>query len=179
MSAAPIPEGPVEHSLDCLTGPEIHSLLELGVAQLDGAAKEADGRVDRLAHALVDLRTGLNEITRMLGQHASPTVLAARIESMSESVRDAVVAMQFYDKMTQRLSHVREGLEITRGHIDNTPAPHSTGWSRICEGMRAQYSMVEERAVFDFLLHGTGPQQMLEALADLRGATNPGELELF
>jgi hypothetical protein len=39
--------------------------------------------------------------------------------------------------------------------------------------------MVEERVVFDFLLRGTGPEQMLQALTDLRGATNPGELELF
>ena len=39
--------------------------------------------------------------------------------------------------------------------------------------------MVEERVIFDFLMKGTGPEQMLAALADLRGATNPGELELF
>jgi hypothetical protein len=164
---------------EAVTGAEVHSLLELGIAQLDGAVKEADGRVDRLAHSLVDLRRGLDEITQLLAQHASPTVLAARIEAMNENVNAAVVAMQFYDKLTQRLAHVREGLQMTRAHIDATDAPHSDHWADLCAAIRAQYSMVEERVVFDFLLRGTGPEQMLEALTDLRGATNPGELELF
>jgi hypothetical protein len=166
-------------AVGALTGAEIHSLLELGIAQLDGAVKEADGRVDRLAHSLVDLRRGLDEITQLLAQHASPTVLAARIEAMNENVNAAVVAMQFYDKLTQRLAHVREGLHMPRAHINATVTPHSDHWVDLCAAIRARYSMVEERVVFDFLLRGTGPEQMLEALTDLRGATNPGELELF
>jgi hypothetical protein len=180
MSALPVVVAePVSDAAGALTGAEIHALLELGIAQLDGAVKEADGRVDRLAHSLVDLRRGLDEITQSLAQHASPTVLAARIEAMNENVNAAVVAMQFYDKLTQRLAHVREGLQMPRAHIDATDAPHSDHWADLCASIRARYSMVEERVVFDFLLRGTGPEQMLEALTDLRGATNPGELELF
>jgi hypothetical protein len=180
MSAVPvIAAEPTAAAAGALTGAEIHSLLELSVAQLEGAVKEADGRVDRLAHSLVELRQGLDEITQLLAQHASPTVLAARIEAMNDHVNAAAVAIQFYDKLTQRLAHVREGLQLPRAHIDATEAPHSVHWADLCAAIRARYSMVEERVVFDFLLRGTGPEQMLQALTDLRGATNPGELELF
>jgi hypothetical protein len=87
--------------------------------------------------------------------------------------------MQFYDKLTQRLAHVREGLALPKALIDAGPQPKSAHFDEVCAQIRARYSMVEERVVFDFLLRGTGPEQMLEALMDLRGATNPGELELF
>ena len=162
-----------------INGPELYALLELAIAQLDGAVKEADGRVDRLSHALVDLRQGLDDITHLLAHHASPTALAARIEAMNEQIGAAVVAMQFYDKLTQRLAHVREGLALPKAQIDTTPQPHSEQWQALCTRIRSRYSMVEERVIFDFLVRGTGPEQMLEALTDLRGATNPGELELF
>jgi hypothetical protein len=39
--------------------------------------------------------------------------------------------------------------------------------------------MVEERVLFDFLIRGTGPREMMQALTDLQGASRPGELELF
>ncbi len=179
MNATAVPQVPQVLEAGHLSGREIHSFLELAFAQLDGAVKEADGRVDRLSHALVDLRKGLDEITQLLAQHASPAMLAASIERMNEEVSDAVVAMQFYDKLTQRLAHVREGLALPKALIDAGPQPKSAHFDEVCAQIRARYSMVEERVVFDFLLRGTGPEQMLEALMDLRGATNPGELELF
>lgn len=179
MSALQVPSAAQILESELLSGAEINSLLELSIAQLDGAVKEADGRVDRLSHALVDLRKGLDDITQLLAHHASPAMLAGRVEAMNEQISSAVVAMQFYDKLTQRLAHVREGLTLPKAHIDASPRPRSMHWPEVCAQIRARYSMVEERVVFDFLLRGTGPEQMLEALTDLRGATNPGELELF
>jgi hypothetical protein len=179
MSAIPAESLAASPDAEHLTGAEIHALLDLGIAQLDGAVKEADGRVDRLSHALVDLRQGLDEITHLLAHHASPAALAARVDAMNEQVSSAVVAMQFYDKLTQRLAHVREGFSLPKAHIDASNHTSSMHWPAVCSQIRARYSMVEERVVFDFLLRGTGPEQMLEALTDLRGATSPGELELF
>ena len=162
-----------------LTTTEIRAFIDLAIAQLDGAVKESDGRVDRLSAALVGLRQSLDEMTDMLAHHASPALLAARLEAMGEQIGSAVVAMQFYDKLTQRLAHVRDGLAIPAQQMDPTPCDESPQYPGTLAQIRARYSMVEERVIFDFLMKGTGPEQMLAALADLRGATNPGELELF
>jgi hypothetical protein len=45
--------------------------------------------------------------------------------------------------------------------------------------VRARYSMVEERVLFDFMMRGLRAEQMLKALQSLREASAPGELELF
>jgi hypothetical protein len=39
--------------------------------------------------------------------------------------------------------------------------------------------MVEDRVLFDFLVRGTGPREMMQALTDLQGASRPRELEPF
>lgn len=177
MSASAAP--PSSTSSPVLTSAEVRAFIDLAVAQLDGAVKESDGRVDRLSSSLVGLRQLLDEMTDLVAHHASPVTLAAKLETMGEQIGSAVVAMQFYDKLTQRLAHVRDGLSIPAQRMDATPAPESTHYPETLAQIRARYSMVEERVIFDFLMKGTGPEQMLAALADLRGATNPGELELF
>jgi hypothetical protein len=87
--------------------------------------------------------------------------------------------MQFYDKMIQRISHVRDGLAIPAETIEAGPAARSAAWEQLLERVRDRYSMVEERVLFDFLIRGTGPREMMQALTDLQGASRPGELELF
>ncbi len=63
--------------------------------------------------------------------------------------------------------------------IEAGPQERSAAWEQLLDEVRGRYSMVEERVLFDFLLRGTGPREMMQALTDLQGASRPGELELF
>ncbi len=162
-----------------LTLGELCSFVDLGVAQLEGAIREADTRVDRLAHSMVGLRESLDKLSGLVQHRHSQHDLTESLNAMREHVSAAVIALQFYDKLTQRLQHVREGLLVPVSHVEEQPAAKSPHWDSLLERVRERYSMVEERVLFDFLMKGAGADQMLTALTDLRGATNPGELELF
>jgi hypothetical protein len=164
----------------------LHQFLNLGVAQLDAAVRESDTQVDKIAQCLAAIATDLQQLeARAQAEPAAKcTDLATSIRA---SVQAAVKALQFYDKLIQRLTHVRAGLAIP---ADATTDPTATAtatatasatidWNGILDQVRARYSMVEERVLFDFMMRGLRAEQMLKALQSLREASAPGELELF
>jgi hypothetical protein len=188
LAQAPADAAPLAPPAAALSVAELRSFLELGAAQLESAMKDSDARVESLTSAInhiVERLAQLREVIAALpaGGDAKALELGTQLESLGAELeldaRQAVVAMQFYDKMIQRITHVRDGLAIPAETIEAAPDDRSAAWEQLLERVRGRYSMVEERVLFDFLIRGTGPREMMQALTDLQGASRPGELELF
>jgi hypothetical protein len=77
----------------------------------------------------------------------------------------------------QRLTHVRDGLVIPAGRRGE--GGHAVDWNDVLDQVRSRYSMVEERALFDFMMRGLSADSMLQALVTMKGTVTPGDLELF
>jgi hypothetical protein len=150
----------------------LHQFLNLGVAQLDAAVRESDAQVDKIAQSLAAIATDMQQFDASAN---TPELVAA----VRSSVAAAVKALQFYDKLVQRLTHVRSGLAIPADATADAGAATRVDWNDILDQVRARYSMVEERVLFDFMMRGLRAEQMLKALQSLREASAPGELELF
>jgi hypothetical protein len=166
---------------------ELRRFLELGAAQLDAAMRESDSRVDKLASAVTAVATDARELEMQLQalESSSPEESGRarqRIRQLSDAlaahVQATITSLQFYDKLIQRLTHVRDGLAIPS---DSTALGVDKGsdWNAMLEQVRSRYSMVEERVLFDFMMRGLSADQMLKALTGLRGTASPGELEVF
>jgi hypothetical protein len=166
---------------------EMRRFLELGAAQLDAAIRESDSRVDKLAGAVTAVATDARELETSVRALDSPNAEESerarqRISQLTDAlvahVQATITSLQFYDKLIQRLTHVRDGLAIPS---DSTAhgVDKSSDWSAMLEQVRSRYSMVEERVLFDFMMRGLSADQMLKALTGLRGTTSPGELEVF
>jgi hypothetical protein len=173
---------------DALSAADLRSFLELGAAQLESAMKESDARVASLTSAVSHISRRLTNIRAIASEipssdEAQCRSLASQLATLSAEMeldaQQAIIALQFYDKLIQRITHVRDGLAIPAETIEASPADRSAAWQRLLERVRGRYSMVEERVLFDFLIRGTGPREMMQALTDLQGASRPGELELF
>jgi hypothetical protein len=167
---------------------ELRRFLELGAAQLDAAIRESDARVDKLAGAVTAVATEARELqaqTRELDVADTARVQQARArirelaENISVHVQATITSLQFYDKLIQRLTHVRDGLAIPSDSAATAAQPATSDWNAMLEQVRSRYSMVEERVLFDFMMRGLSADQMLKALTGLRGAASPGELEVF
>jgi hypothetical protein len=166
---------------------ELRRFLELGAAQLDAAIRESDSRVDKLAAAVSGVATDARELqlqTRALDSAgAQLEQVRARIRQLSSQldahVQATVTSLQFYDKLIQRLTHVRDGLAIPSDCAASATDPGGADWDDMLEQVRSRYSMVEERVLFDFMMRGLSADQMLKALTGLRAAASPGELEVF
>jgi hypothetical protein len=160
--------------------------LELGAVQLGAAIKEADARVGSLAAAVSGLSADALGIEQSAGELRSGD--AARIEQargrivelagrLSAHAHAAISALQFYDRLVQRLMHVRDGLVIPADRLhQGMPAADCEA---LLDAVRACYSMVEERVLFDFLMRGIGANAMFAALVSMRERSATGEPELF
>ena len=100
---------------------ELRRFLELGVAQLDAAMRESDARVQKLAGAVTALANDARELeaqARALGPGDEQQTRQAHdrikqlADALSEHVQATITSLQFYDKLIQRLTHVRDGLAI-------------------------------------------------------------------
>jgi len=162
----------------------LHQFLNLGVAQLDAAVRESDAQVDKIAQCLAAISGDIQQFeARLSPGGAEPGSAdaggAELVNSVRASVQAVIKALQFYDKLIQRLTHVRSGLAIPADATSDPAAAGSVDWNGILDQVRARYSMVEERVLFDFMMRGLRAEQMLKALQSLREASAPGELELF
>jgi hypothetical protein len=167
---------------------ELRRFLELGAAQLDAAIRESDARVDKLAGAVTAVATDARELETQVQALESGTdaqVQQARgrirqlVAQLDTHVQATVTSLQFYDKLIQRLTHVRDGLAIPSDSTVSSMDPARSDWNSMLEQVRSRYSMVEERVLFDFMMRGLSADQMLKALTGLRAAAAPGELEVF
>jgi hypothetical protein len=167
---------------------ELRRFLELGAAQLDAAIRESDARVDKLAGAVTAVATDARELETQV--QALDSADAAEVQQARRRIRQLVVqldadvqatvtSLQFYDKLIQRLTHVRDGLAIPSDSTVTALDPARSDWNSMLEQVRSRYSMVEERVLFDFMMRGLSADQMLKALTGLRAAAAPGELEVF
>ena len=128
-----------------LSAAELRSFLELGAAQLESAMKDSDARVASLTSAVshvVERLTEVHAIAAELNGDADPrcAALADRLSAVSAELeldaRQAVVALQFYDKMIQRITHVRDGLTIHAEVIEAGPQQRSAAWNQLLEEVR-------------------------------------------
>lgn len=157
----------------------LHQFLNLGVAQLDAAVRESDSQVDKIAQCLASITADVQRFESSLPAGDAGASGTEMVNSVRASVQGVVRALQFYDKLIQRLTHVRSGLAIPADATADLSAAVKADWNDILDQVRARYSMVEERVLFDFMMRGLRAEQMLKALQSLREASSPGELELF
>jgi hypothetical protein len=191
---APFPRAPSEpQRSDASAGPpnavaELRQFLELGAAQLDAAVRESDVRVQQLASTISSLTTDACELgahARQLAASAdtASAPLHADIQRLVQAIQGhaqaAITALQFYDKLIQRLTHVRDGLAIPADSVAGGVQARLPSWSKLLEQVRARYSTVEERVLFDFMMGGLSAEQMLNALSQMRASVNTGEYEPF
>jgi len=178
----------VEEKLDAVTlAARLRQFLELGAAQLDAAVRESDTRVDVLAGTIGTLASDASELKKHARQLAdtdnAPSDVRAQIQRLAEAIdqqaQAAIIALQFYDKLIQRLTHVRDGLAIPADSTAAIAAGASPSWTKLLEQVRERYSTVEERVLFDFMMRGLSAEQMLKALTAMRSSVAAGEFEAF
>jgi hypothetical protein len=178
----------VEEKLDAVTlAARLRQFLELGAAQLDAAVRESDTRVDVLAGTIGTLASDASELKKHARQLAdtdsAPSDLRAQVQRLAEAIdqqaQAAIIALQFYDKLIQRLTHVRDGLAIPADSTAAISSGASPSWTKLLEQVRERYSTVEERVLFDFMMRGLSAEQMLKALTAMRSSVAAGEFEAF
>lgn len=168
-------------------------MLNLAVAQIDGSMHEGNSSIETLSASFTGLATNLSDIQssilRIKDKDEGNDVdkLSLIIEGSTttalDKVHSAIIAFQFYDKLTQRLDHVSLSLGALTALISDPTALYSpVKWLALQESIRAKYTMKEERNMFDKVIAGVPIEEALadfnQALLDRVGCEED-EIELF
>ena len=192
MAHAGPPERPAQPStaarpdLDWSQVRETLLMLNLAVAQIEVALKESSGSVE----VLTDSFTGMygNLMALVEAAHTLPDSpvkqsIEAAGAAVSERMRHAIVAFQFYDRLSQRLSHVCRSLDELSGIVSDPARLYNPfSWHALQQKIRSRYTMEEERLMFDKLLESGDVRAALDQYLLVRHAqTSKGgeDVELF
>lgn len=162
-------------------------LLHVAVAQIDVAMHEGDDSVAVLSGALSSIAAGLKSIEQCAQESPCPEepaqkgIVPASCSTLAKKVEAAIMAIQFYDAMTQKLTHISENVRALADLMaDPVGADRPCEWHDLQQRTRARFTMESERRVFDALMHGMTMEECVRAPKP-EGAEPPpaGAIDLF
>lgn len=172
-------------------------MLALSVAQIEMSMRDSDGSVEVLSNSFTSMAGQVKMIERTaasLPESAETAEARAAIiencTSVGDMMRSAIVAFQFYDKLTQRLNHVTSSLGSLADLISDVRRLYNPyEWLGMQEKIRSRYTMEEERLMFEAIMQGKTIKQALvlyvQAMEEKKHKTGGGgaspdeEVELF
>lgn len=161
-------------------------MLQLCEAQMESALSESDLAVEQLVKSFAALIEATQAVTaandKPAGQ-AGAVDLGQQLEAVKRQTAAAIVAFQFYDKLTQRLGHVRYSLSALALFVcDRAKAGEREQWRRLFSTLRRLYRTEEERQIFTMMVDGASAEEAREHIHQstltLRTAA-AGEIEIF
>ena len=155
-------------------------LLTALLAHIRAATAESDEAVSDLTDSfttIVEHATALGEEAAALAEGAAKQAITAHSQDIMGKMQAAVVAFQFYDKLSQRLDQAWHALEAT-GALLADPARNQdpAGWQKLCETVRGHFTVEADRQLFQAILDGRSVE---EALAGGHAPAAAQDVELF
>lgn len=164
---------------------ETMGMLNLSVTHIQLSMTEGNESVDTLTHSFTSMVGSVSVIAKALeslpdsedGDQLKQTVIGY-CDDVQQKMQAAIVAFQFYERLTQQLSHVSDSL-TSLGNIVTDPeklySPFE--WMALQGKIRSEYSMESEREMFDALMQGKSIADVLEARKQCTDAND--DVELF
>ena len=150
---------------------ETISLMCLAMAQIDTTLTDSSRSVDDLTESFTFLAKDAMKLCEIHEKEASGegtgTPLLSQTQeiavSMLQRINAAIIAFQFYDRLTQRLHHVRGTLNDL-GELIDDPAQlyNPEEWSKLQNEIRSCYTMECERLMFDRIMKGDTIDEALQ-----------------
>lgn len=159
-------------------------MLNLAVAQISMAMHEGEDSLGTLTASFSGMVSSVDEIARIVNRELSDADAAVDIfgecSRVHDGVQQSIMAFQFYDRLSQRLDHVKEALEQLGKLVADPGRLYSPQeWTRLQQRIRSRYTMREEQEMFDALLRGESVEQALEAVKARLEAGDIDDIELF
>jgi len=144
-------------------------MLELAAGQIEAAMKDSNSSVEVLMDSFTTMagyqQMIYSTITSMpdggeVGDKKNDLLAAA--QNVSNMINHSIMAFQFYDKLTQRLSHVCHSLAALNDLVGNQQRLFSPQeWVALQGKIRSKYTTADECAMFDAVMSGVPVREAL------------------
>lgn len=161
-------------------------MLELAAGQIEHAMKDSNASVEVLTDSFTTMAGYLRsmyEVMNSLPDGGEAGGKKAEMQRMAENVtgmvQQSIIAFQFYDKLSQRLTHVCHSLAALNELVGDKHRIYSPyEWVGLQQKIRSKYTTAEEHALFEAVMHGESVDEALDRY--MRDMNKKGDdIELF
>jgi hypothetical protein len=157
-------------------------MMNLAVAQIEMSMTEGDDSVDTLTNAFTTMAGRVQVIESLVKEKGGgeDQQVVEQCEAISAEMQHAIMAFQFYDKLTQRLSHVSHSLESLVDLVgDNSRLFNPVEWSLLQEKIKSRYTMPAEHNMFELMMSGMSIKDVLKQMKENEDKDKEDDIELF
>lgn len=152
---------------------ETINMLTLAVSQVECTMVDGEKSINELTRSFTFIASqlkGLIDYHSEAENDAEPdsdskTLAQFKLstEEIHKQVMNAIVSFQFYDRLSQRLDHVKRDLSwLSRLVSDPSQLYNPSAWSKLQEDIMSNYTMEEERIMFQHIMNGASVEEALE-----------------
>ncbi len=148
---------------------ETITMLALAVAQVESSMTDGAQSVSTLTNTFTRMADYVGSIKEITNKVTPDNIdkfkdaIANTTDSLESDVHGAVVAFQFYDRISQRLDHVCKSLDRLGVLISNPESLYNPGhWKSFQDDIKGSYTMEAERIMFEHILRGQSIEEALE-----------------
>jgi hypothetical protein len=161
-------------------------MLNLAVAQIAMAMHEGEDSVESLSRSFTEMVGNVNAISLAVAESgggddpASRGDVLQRCAAVQGRIQQNIMAFQFYDRLSQRLDHVRFALDSLSALVaDNSRLFNPGEWHGLQQTIRSRYTMREEQDMFEALASGATVEEALEMVRAKICQGEIDDIELF
>lgn len=177
-----IPSNAANPDLDWSQVRETVLMLNLAVAQIAHSLQDGDESISTLGDSFTTI-VGNVEMARSAAQQLAnsgeKTAILENCAEASQKIQQAIVAFQFYDRLSQRLSHVAKSLSSLGNLVSDQSRLYSPyEWRGLQEKIKSRYTLETERRMFEAILNGATVEEAMSLIDEEKG-DDEHEVELF
>lgn len=162
-------------------------MLFLAVAQIEIALGESDDSVGQLTTAFTRMMAHEQSIAESVEQlpdtpetRSLREDIRGRANQVTAEMQSAIMAFQFYDKLTQRLAHVGSSLEAMSELVGDERRLHDPAeWRALQDRIKSRYSMREEREMFERIMQGGDVREAVRLYNEAHRQDLQDDVEFF
>ncbi len=116
--------------------------LQMAIAQIDMSIEESGLSMATALETLRDASTGVFAVATSLEDCPGELNESAtnNLNEVNQQLLKTIIAFQFFDRLTQRLSHIQDNLSSVSWLIQEPTQEHPQLWQQLEEKMRKVYS---------------------------------------
>lgn len=156
-------------------------MLNLSVARLEHAMTDGEDSVETLTDSFTSLAASISTMgTAASDLPDSPIkdTIVRNWNAVSDKVHSAIIAFQFYDKLSQRLVHISKSLSEMTALVENEKRINDPyEWKGLQEMIKSKYTLDSDIEMFNAILAGKSVEQIL--LEARESYKQENDIELF
>ena len=160
----PVEDNIVKDELWCFRS-ETAKLLGLSVTQIHTSLTDGDTSVGTLTESFGQMAEFCGKVQQLSGDEQMSPESMSKINQlsseMSSAVDEAIIAFQFYDRLSQRMAHVSSALDRLSHLIkDDKNLNDPVGWENLRDNIKSSYTIDAEHIVCGFYRRTPQPQPL-------------------